>query len=255
MWNLRASHLAALAIPLALVAMPRAAYDRLRLRAASLVLAPGPRPPAADPAAELAAVRAELGRARAEARDLARALALVTATREVLPGLAPPALLPVRVIAGPEGDAPSPARLRVDAGSRHGVRAQAAVVAGPALVGRVVSVGETTCEVETVAAQTFRVRARAGDVEGIVQGGPGDRLRFVAEKPEARLGPGDVVLTSGWSAVAPPGLAVGFVEGVEHDRTTGQLAARLRPAADPAGVRAAAVLLEARDPPGGAPAP
>ncbi len=116
-----------------------------------------------------------------------------------------------RVIADTGG--PYARSLLMDAGRRHGVRADQAVVSGEGLVGRVMSAGLRSARVLLITDRRSHVPVLAGPrrVHAILVGDNGARpyLRFLPRN--AALAPGDAIVTSGRGGVFPPGLPVGDI--------------------------------------------
>jgi cell shape-determining protein MreC len=242
MGPLTRTHIAAFGICLAAIVCPRRLWDRARLAvlgrlepaaAAALAAAPGDR--------ELA-LFAERIRAEAERADLERALADVTALREVTPAVRAEAIVPARVLGSEAGRAAAArgaaarggGRVRIDAGRGAGLEEGLAVAAGARLVGQVAAAGGAAAEVELVTSPRFRARcrnARTG-VEGIVRGAGDGTLTFRPDGAATDLATGDAVVTSAWSGFAPPNLVIGVVDAIARDPDTGLPLARVQPAAD-----------------------
>jgi hypothetical protein len=273
MWRWRNEHVLAWAICVAVLACPRALWDRLRLR---LPAAAEPGAGGAAPAdvgevaalrANLAAVRAELMRTEAERAELARKLSQTTAIDEAGVAVRADARLPVRVFgaqAAAGGASAKAGRVRLDAGTREGVRLPAPLLDGAALAGRLVAVSEHASEAELITATTFRARCRnlRTGAEGILRGAGAGELRFRPDAAgsggaaaagaagaggagpgEADLAPGDAIVSSAFSNFAPGGLAAGTVVSLDRDPETGLVEARVRPAADLAGLERGLLVL------------
>jgi hypothetical protein len=251
MWRWRSEHILAWAIATALIVCPRAIWERIRLPAALAIDRFGERErggAAGGEAADLLAVRAALIRTQAALAEDERLLAQVTALTRAVAGLGPERTLPVRVLGIEAAAAGSPARagrVRLDAGRRSGVAVPATIVQGAALAGRVTGVAESASEAELVTAQTFWVKARnvRTGVEALVRGDGATGLKMRCESSTPDFREGDAVVTSDFSAIAPGNLAVGTVVGIETDRSTGVIEARLKPAADLSTLERALVIL------------
>lgn len=120
--------------------------------------------------------------------------------------------------------------LRINKGAARGIRPDRAVIAYPGgLVGRTVSVGDTTCDVLLASDPSCLVSVRvvpAADENarlfGVMKG-----VRGPAGFPEpfaidfldqtAEVSPGDPVTTSGLGGIYPKGIPVGTVTRVETD--------------------------------------
>lgn len=127
-----------------------------------------------------------------------------------------------RVIADSAG--PFVHMVLVNAGRSHGVRDGQAVVNRRGLVGRVLEAGEHTSRVLLLKDLNSRVPVivEASRDRAILMGdnGPAPRLAFLA--PDARVKPGDWIVTSGEGGMFPPALAVGVVSSAGEGRATVQ---------------------------------
>jgi rod shape-determining protein MreC len=107
----------------------------------------------------------------------------------------------------------------VNAGLRHGVRKDAAVITPEGVVGRVLAVTAWTSEVELLT----DLNAAAGAIleesrlQGIVQGAGGGRLTLSFVPATEEVGPGEVVHTSGADRIYPKGIPIGRVERAVRD--------------------------------------
>lgn len=132
--------------------------------------------------------------------------------------------------------------IKINRGRRHGVALNAPVVTGAGLVGKVVSVTETTAQVLMLTdaqgqASSF-VRQREGEpVYGVVCGtyGQGSRLHSDGElrmdfRQEDDVAVGDPVLTSGLGGVFPKGIMIGTVTEVLVDSSGMMKRARVKAA-------------------------
>jgi rod shape-determining protein MreC len=126
-------------------------------------------------------------------------------------------IVPARVVAL---SSPQDARRMVtlDAGSRDGVKPELTVLSGQGLVGRVVRVGPTTCDVLLLTDPSFSVgvRLEGSGLIGVATGA-GDRplgLRLL--DAQTRVAPGARLVTLGSAAGSPfvPGVPVGEVREV-----------------------------------------
>ena len=127
-----------------------------------------------------------------------------------------------RVIADSAG--PFVHMVLVNAGRSHGILNGQAVINHEGLVGRVLEAGEHTARVLLLTDLNSRVpvvletsRARA-----ILKGdnGPSPQLAFL--EADARVKPGDRIVTSGEGGMFPPALAVGIVSSVDEGRAAVQ---------------------------------
>ncbi|AKJ64259.1 Rod shape-determining protein MreC [Kiritimatiella glycovorans] len=154
--------------------------------------------------------------------------------------------------------------LRLNRGSRDGVRPGRAVVSPDGLVGSTAEVNAMSCEVRLLSDPSSWISARlvrAGSY-GVVKGRgseggrPTCRIEFINKDVEVRRG--DTVVTSGLGGIYPEGLVIGYVEEVRTDRSGLYQSAGVVPKADLGRLRFAFVL-GAKKPPspeplqGGAP--
>ena len=99
------------------------------------------------------------------------------------------------------------------AGARHGVRKGQAAVAGTGLAGRVNEVGDRSARVLLITDLNSRIPVvvESSRDHAILVGDNGDRPRLDYLRPNARVAPGDRVVTSGLGGIFPPGIPVGTV--------------------------------------------
>ncbi len=109
--------------------------------------------------------------------------------------------------------------LVVGAGRRQGVKVKDVALAAEGVVGQVYAVSGGSARVLPITDRSSRVAALAKDSRetGILMGtgGPRCELRFLA--PEAKVKPGEMVLTAGTGGVFPKGLPLGTVVSVEPE--------------------------------------
>jgi len=105
----------------------------------------------------------------------------------------------------------------VAAGARHGVRKGQAAVAGTGLAGRVTEVGDRSARVLLITDLNSRIPVvvESSRDQAILAGDNSDRPRLDYLRPNARVTPGDRVVTSGLGGIFPPGIPVGVVIGSE----------------------------------------
>lgn len=105
----------------------------------------------------------------------------------------------------------------VAAGSRHGVRKGQAAVAGTGLAGRVTEVGDRSARVLLITDLNSRIPVviEASRDQAILAGDNSERPRLDYLRANARVAPGDRVVTSGIGGIFPPGIPVGIVIGVD----------------------------------------
>ena len=112
----------------------------------------------------------------------------------------------------------------VNAGESHGVRKGQAVVNHEGLVGRVLEVGNHTARILLLTDLNSRIPVVSEESRDrtILRGdnSPQPFLAFLAT--DARVKPGDRIVTSGEGGMFPPALDVGIVSSVDKDRATVQ---------------------------------
>ena len=105
----------------------------------------------------------------------------------------------------------------LDRGSDAGIQRDMPVVTAEGLVGRVAAVTGTACKVVLITDTLSAVNARllTSREEGVVVGkiGGGLELRFLSQ--QAKIQPGEVVLTSGLGGSYPEGIVIGTVNAVQ----------------------------------------
>ena len=123
------------------------------------------------------------------------------------------------------------ATIRIDKGAKDGIKVGQPVINEQALIGRVTSVFRGTAQVTLLTDTKSSVSARAGenDVFGMVEpvgaGNPNDLLlKFTP--PNARLNPGDRVVTRGtvsdtdrYPSLYPPGIPIGVITRIDNEGT------------------------------------
>ena len=104
------------------------------------------------------------------------------------------------------------------AGARDGVRNGQAVVNGDGMVGRVVDTGERSARVLLLTDLNSRVPVvvESTRVSAILAGDNTDRQRLIFLPVDARVSPGERIVTSGHGGMFPPGLPIGVVSAVEE---------------------------------------
>ena len=126
----------------------------------------------------------------------------------------------------------------IDKGSRDGVRMGANILSGGALVGRVVHVGKNYARVLSIIDDESNVGAMSretadfcivsGDLELFSEG----KLSFGFADKDARLAPGDLLITSYVSDIYLPDLPIGYIESVNADANNLTMSGILVPIAD-----------------------
>lgn len=125
--------------------------------------------------------------------------------------------------------------LELNRGLADGAAAGMAVVNEDGLVGRVAAVSQHTAEVHLLTSPQVGVAAMAQDsrVPGVVQGGREAGLLEMIHLPhDALIQVGEIVVSSGWGGVFPPGLRIGTVKEIIPDPNGLMKKAVLEPAAD-----------------------
>lgn len=105
----------------------------------------------------------------------------------------------------------------IAAGARHGVRKGQAAVAGAGLAGRVTEVGDRSARVLLITDLNSRIPVviESSRDQAILAGDNSERPRLDYLRANARVSPGDRVVTSGIGGIFPPGIPVGVVVGGE----------------------------------------
>lgn len=108
--------------------------------------------------------------------------------------------------------------LILDRGSDDGIRRDMPVVTASGLVGRVVQVTNSASRVLPVTDPTSAVNARLQDTrdEGTVIGQPGGGLTLNYISQQAKMTPGQVVITSGLGGTYPSGIIIGSVNAIQR---------------------------------------
>lgn len=112
----------------------------------------------------------------------------------------------------------------IDRGSNDGVTEDMPVIGPSGLVGRVVSVFDTTAKVMLIIDPDSKVAARLSSTRetALIEGQREELLRFSLVSPEAEIVPDEIVETSGYqlddgyTGIYPPGIPIGVVARVEH---------------------------------------
>jgi rod shape-determining protein MreC len=175
-----------------------------------------------DHGRELMFLRDENARLRMENERLtnwyavARTLEQENASFRRLLNFAPdprPAFIAARVI-GDSGGA-FVRTVLINAGARHGVRKGQAVVNSEGLVGRVVEAGARSARILLLTDLNSRIPVvlESSRLRAVLAGDNSDRPSLAFLPPDARVSPGDRVVTSGHGTLLPPGIPVGVVAG------------------------------------------
>ena len=171
-------------------------------------------------------LRSEVGRLREENERLrhwqaaARKLDHENAAYRDLLNLVPeprPRFVTARVI-GDSGGA-FVRTVLITAGAGDGVRKGQAVVNGDGLVGRVVETGARSARVLLLTDLNARIPVvvESTRVAAILAGDNTDRQRLVFLPDDARVSPGERIVTSGRGGMLPAGLPIGVIASVDGD--------------------------------------
>lgn len=109
--------------------------------------------------------------------------------------------------------------ITIDAGENDGVRTNMPVVTEAGLVGRVASTSGGYSVVQLMTHRDFRAsgKTQRGRVDGIVTWRGGDNLSLKNVARTLDIRPGDVVLTSEYSSMFPPGIKIGIVSNTSQE--------------------------------------
>jgi len=126
------------------------------------------------------------------------------------------------------------ASVTIDRGAADGVELDMPVVAGEALVGRVVQVAERWSKVLLLIDTDHAVGARLASTRetGILKGQRERDLRFDLIDPGTPVQPGEQIVTSGLDGIYPPGIGIGVVSQVVPNESTLQEEILVRPNVD-----------------------
>lgn len=124
--------------------------------------------------------------------------------------------------------------ITIDAGTDRGIAPDMPIVTDAGLVGRVIGVSERYAIGQIMLNREFRASARVqrGRVDGIIAWEGGDRvmLRNVAKTLDVK--PGDVVVTSEYSSLYPPGIRIGLVAEIRQEPSSLFQTVAIAPAVD-----------------------
>jgi len=121
----------------------------------------------------------------------------------------------------------------IDRGRGDGVRMRDVAVTHEGVVGQVYAVAEHTARILPITdpASGVAVRAQRSREAGVLKGAGSWRCELLYLGPQARVAPGDELLTAGTGGVFPKGLRVGKVISIAHDPNTSGRVAAVEPAA------------------------
>lgn len=149
--------------------------------------------------------------------------------------------------------------ITLNRGSRDGVKENMTALTPEGLVGRVVSVSVSTCEVLLITDPRSGVGALVQDTRtpGIVEGtaGSSGMARMIHISNDAPVEGGQVVVTSGLGSVFPKGIPVGEIAGIRSESSGLFKSADIRPFANLNRLEEVLIMTsvfpEAGSPPGG----
>jgi len=122
----------------------------------------------------------------------------------------------------------------LDRGLKHGIKNGMPVISTAGLVGRVASVSENSAQVSLITDRETAVGAiiqETRETNGIVEGlGNSNQLRMINIPYYSKIKKGDIIITSGLSAVYPPGIRIGRVTEVSREPNGLLLVAMVKPA-------------------------
>lgn len=124
--------------------------------------------------------------------------------------------------------------ITIDLGSRQGVKKDMPVISPGGLVGLVASVSENSAQVSLITDREMAVGAivqETRETNGIVEGlGNSNQLRMINIPYYSKIKKSDLIVSSGLSAIYPPGIMIGTVTEVSREPNGLLLLAMIRPA-------------------------
>ncbi|RWR11167.1 rod shape-determining protein MreC [Siminovitchia fortis] len=130
----------------------------------------------------------------------------------------------------------------IDKGKKSGIKPDMAVITAKGLIGKVVSTSEMTSTIELLSSDNARYRVAAEiqikgkkSVYGLIDGYDKEKkMLLMKDLPidEAKLKPGQSVVTSGLGGIFPKGLDIGKVEELTLDQFGLTQTAYVKPSAD-----------------------
>lgn len=122
----------------------------------------------------------------------------------------------------------------IDKGRKDGIGLKMIVICPAGLVGRVIETGNLTSRVMLLNDPEFNISAviQRSREEGLVSGKFGNRLIMHYLPTEADLAPGDIVITSGFSAFSPKGILIGKIAEIGKEFSGLSLYCLIKPAVD-----------------------
>jgi rod shape-determining protein MreC len=142
--------------------------------------------------------------------------------------------------------------LTLNVGSADSVKMDMAVIDERGIIGKITLVSEHFSKVMPYLNTEFRIPAKVQPLQayGIArrEGGRADRLRLDHVVKTELVREGQLVVTSGYSGVFPPGLPLGVVDSVSSRTGRNELSVFFRPAASLSNAEHAFVVLQRPDP-------
>jgi rod shape-determining protein MreC len=130
--------------------------------------------------------------------------------------------------------APMTRMIRLDKGSRHGVRVKSPVLAYEGVVGQVMSVAPSFCDVLLItdASSALEAKIVGSSVRGILRGRTGSNEYLMEIRDVdglARVTHGDAVVTSGVNSYFPSGVPIGKIKNSSTSSDGLNISARIEP--------------------------
>lgn len=124
--------------------------------------------------------------------------------------------------------------ITIDRGSRQGITRDMPIISPDGLVGVVASVSQNSAQVSLITDREMAVGAiiqRTRETNGIIEGlGNSNQLRMINIPYYSKIKQGDLIVSSGLSAIYPPGIMIGTVTEVTREPNGLLLTAAIRPA-------------------------
>jgi len=124
--------------------------------------------------------------------------------------------------------------ITIDRGSRQGVKKDMPVISPGGLVGVVASVSQNSAQVSLITDREMAVGAiiqKTRETNGIIEGlGNSNQLRMINIPYYSKIKQGDLIVSSGLSAIYPPGIMIGTVTEITREPNGLLLSAAIRPA-------------------------
>lgn len=122
--------------------------------------------------------------------------------------------------------------ITIDRGAKDGIRPEMGVIDQNGIVGVVSVVGPHSARIISLLNPIFRLscKIKHNDIFGsLVWDGKDSRYAILEELPrQTEFKPGDTIVTSGYSAMFPPGIPVGIIENGNNSRNENFFSLRIR---------------------------